>query len=379
MAAGIQVMQKSYFCFFENFIKEHLDMLHQSRVFIFGAGIRGCNLLWILKAYNFSDVYFVDNNAHKQGTALEECPVLSFEEASRCTKKHVFLCPVENGNSILEQLSGSGRKENEDYFDLDFSFTDYWEVISELKKQASDYTLLFGCCVLSSYILQNSRASSLGEILKTRLFSGPCKLCTLPGFYPAIYYYAIKTCMRIQNSSPQLILMLMEVSSLSPYAPMMMGTQNYQQHRCFIEQLAMMVPEDQEMQEYLQKVNERLERSKRGNSPTKAENTLEATRKIYKLKYMYQLREDDEAVIYTKKILAKMEESHVPVVLLFPPVDYQRGEQIWGECFMDKFSTVVKRMQSFLGRFSCGIIDASFIAESDMFVPPPARRISILF
>lgn len=40
MSAPIQTIQKSYFTYLENFIKEHLDMLCESRIFIFGA--RAC-------------------------------------------------------------------------------------------------------------------------------------------------------------------------------------------------------------------------------------------------------------------------------------------------------------------------------------------------
>lgn len=370
MSAPIQTIQKSYFTYLENFIKEHLDMLCESRIFIFGAGIRGGNLLWILKYYHLSDVYFVDNNVQKQGSLFENCAVLSFSEAERYAGKHIFLCPVENGGAILEQLRASGRKEGSDYFNLDFPFNDYRELVEDLKRPASEYALLFGCCVLSSYILDKAILPPLGEFLNEQIGKGICKVCTLPGFYPAIYYHAVNVCLRVQNGPPRCIVMMMEISSLSPYAPLMMGPQNYRQHERFVDQLAALAPEDGEIRQYLQKVRDRLERSLRGSSPTKAENTLEACRRVYKLKYMYHLREDDESVVYTRKILSRMKEKGVPVILLFPPVDYQRGESICGKEFTEKYAGVVKQLISFLDGHSYRWIDASFIASSDFFVPP---------
>lgn len=371
MCTGIQVIQKSFFLSLENFVTDHLELLRNARIFIFGAGIRGRNLLWVLRHHQLSDIYFVDNNIHKQGTLFEDCEVLGFPEAGAYAGKHVFLCPVENGGPILEQLAISGRKKGTDYFDLDFSFEDYQELVEDLKRPASDYTLLLGCCELSSYILAETLVPSLGKGLGEQFMQGAYKLCALPGSCPAIYYHIINTCIRIQPKIPRYVIIMIELSSLSPYAPLMIGLQNYQQHERFIEQLTTLVPEDREIQLYLQTVRERLERSKKGSSPIKAENTPEAQRRVYKLKYMYHLRETDESVVYTRKILTEMEKRGIPVLLLFPPVDFQRGEKICGEEFAENYSGIIHKLLSFLDGYAYKYIDASFIAASDFFVPPP--------
>lgn len=370
MEIEAQTLQKSYYQFLTDFVKAHIDMLRCRRIFIFGAGIRGCNLLRILKSFHLSDICFVDNNVNKQGTRMEDCPILSFHEADQYKQRHIFLCPIEHGEEILEQLKASGREENSDYFNLDFSFTDYLAVEEEIKAPAEDYSLLFGSCELSSYILTDAILPSLGEVLKEWLFQTNCKLCTLPGFYSVIYYHVIQACLKIQKRPPNFAVIVMEQSSLSPYEPLLMGEQNYRQHVQFLERLAVMMPENQELEEYLNKVRERLKRSKSGSSPTKAENTLEAQRRVYKLKYLYQLRETDESVSYTRRVLELLTEKGIPAILLFPPVDYQRGIRVCGEDFMERYSAVVERMKSFLNNLKYYSIDASFIAASEHFVPP---------
>lgn len=370
MEIEAQTLQKSYYRFLTDFIETHMNILRQARIFIFGAGVRGCNLLWVLKSFHLSDIYFVDNNVNKQGTRLENCSILSFHEADQYTQRHIFLCPIEHGEEILEQLKASGREENSDYFNLDFSFTDYLAVEEEIKTPAEDYSLLFGSCELSSYILTDAILPSLGEVLKERLFQTNCKLCTLPGFYSVIYYHVIQACLKAQKRPPKFTVIVMEQSSLSPYEPLLMGEQNYRQHVQFLERLAIMMPENQELEEYLNKVRERLKRSKSGSNPTKAENTLEAQRRVYKLKYLYQLRETDESVSYTRRILELLEEKGIPAILLFPPVDYQRGIRICGEDFMERYNAVVEQMKSFLNGLKYHSIDASFIATSEYFVPP---------
>lgn len=367
MEIEAQTLQKSYYQFLTDFIEAHIDALRQAKIFIFGAGVRGCNLLCVLRSFGLSDICFVDNNTAKQGNQLEGCAVLSFEEADQCSRNHLFLCPVEHGEAILAQLKASGRRENTDYFNLDFFFTDYLAVEEEMKAPAEDYSLLFGCCVLSSYILGDGVLPSLGEVLRERVFHGACKLCTLPGFYSTVYYFAISACLRVQKHPPKSIVIL---SSLSPYEPLMMGEQNYQQHKQFMEWLVSIIPEDVEAQEYLKKINERLKRSKKGGRPTKAENTVDAQKRVYSLKYLYRLREDDESVIYTKKILKRMNRERIPVILLFPPVDYQRGEKICGEDFKARYSAVINELRSFMSGLVYQYLDASFIATSDYFVPP---------
>lgn len=361
------VIQKSYYCYLETFIKNHLDTLQNVRVFIFGAGIRGSNLVRLLKIYGVEDVFFVDNNREKHGTVIEGCYVLDFERADDYQGRSIFLCPIEKGESILEQLASTGRKENVDYYNLDFQFTDYADLIEEIKKPVADYSWIFGCCILSSYILGEKMGISLGEVLRKKFLGVECKVGSLPGFYSTIYYYIINTLIGINK--PKFVLISMEISSLSPYAPIMMGTQNYEQHRLFINELKKISSKKEEISEYQQVVEERLKRSKR-EQMVGVQNSDEANRKVYKLKYLYKPREDDESVVYMKKILSQMEEMNVPVILVFPPIDYQRGEQLFGDEFKKQYMETKERYMSFLKGCVYHEIDASFIATSEYFVPP---------
>ena len=65
-----------------------------------------------------------------------------------------------------------------------------------------------------------------------------------------------------------------------------------------------------------------------------------------------------------------MEEMKVPVVLVFPPIDYQRGEYLFGDGFKKQYIETRERYMSFLKGYAYQEIDASFIATSEYFVPP---------
>ncbi len=361
-------IQKSYYSFLDSFIKEHLNMLLHTRVFIFGAGIRGTNLLCILKLYDVQDIFFVDNNPQKQGTEIDGCHVLSFSEANSYMEKHIFLCPIENGKEILRQLALTGRSENVDYFNLDFQFTDYLDIIEDIKYPVPDYSLAFGSCELSSNILGNKFTVSLGERLKKEILPMNCKLCTLPGFSPAMNYYIIKKAIEVNISQPGLLFLTMEISSCSPYEPLMLGKQNYIQHQLFVKELIKLEPYDNELSDYLQLIQERFKRYITGNSLMHSDDFEDIRRRVYKLKYNYNIREDDESVIYTKKILELANRNNIPVILFFPPIDYKCAETVCGVEFTTKYKLIIKSIQSFIANFSYRCIDASFIARSDNFV-----------
>lgn len=360
-------LQKSYYCYLEAFIKEHLEILRTVRVFIFGAGVRGCSLVQLLHIYDVRDIAFVDNSTEKQGKVIEGCRVLAFEQANAYQGKNLFLCPVEKGESILEQLASTGRRENVDYYNLDFLFTDYADLIEEIKKPVENYAWIFGSCELSSYVLCEKVGISLGELLREKCLGVDCKVGSLPGFYSTIYYHMFNALPEVDK--PRFVFINMELSSASPYAPMMLGTQNYEQHRQFLKELKKLSPRKDEISRYQQVVEERWERSKREHiMPT--QYSEEATRKVYRLKYLYKAREEDESVVSMKKLLSCLNERKIPVIVVLPPVDYERGEKLFGDGFKRLYMETREQYLSFLKGYTFAKIDASFIATSEYFVPP---------
>lgn len=343
-------------------------MLKKVRIFIFGAGIRGGNLLRILKLYHINNIVFVDNNPQKQGGFIEEHPVISFAEADSYLGKHIFLCQTENNGDILKQIALTGRRENVDYYNLDFQFSDYLDVIEEIKCPTHNYSFVFGNCTLSSSILGSKFSPSLGELLQQQLFSKDCKLCALPGLSSAIYYLIINTSFKIHGILPRFVFLTMELSCFSPYTPLMLGKQNYLQHKLFVEQLKQLAPFDSEVSDYFKIMEDRLLRSMTANNPVKVRYSEHSRRRVYNLKYNYAIQEDNESVIYTKKILTAMNKKKVPVILYFPPVDYMLGKTVCGEDFPIKYASIISRIKSFLVEFSYSYVDASFIAKSDCFV-----------
>ena len=363
-------IQPSYYQYLKDFVEQNLTLLRTNRVYIFGAGYRGCNLLQLLHLFQISDIVFVDNDAKKQGLKIEGCPIISFSQASLYSGKHIFLCPVENGVQILNQLKESGRAEGKDYFNLDFQTTDYLQVIEELQRPAPDYSILLGCCRLSSCILGDYLAPPLGEVLREKLYNMTYKVCALPGVDPIMDFYMILSAANLHKKLPLAVVMDLTLSSISPYEALMLETQNYRQHILFLEQFADIIPQDTEIKEYLETLCHRMERSQRRQKLKGTDQSNDSLRQVYKLKYQYNLREDNPSVICLQKILKKMNRENIPVTIIFHPIDYQRGERILGPDFSTQYASNVQKFKSFLEGYQYAFIDATFIAASEYFVPP---------
>ena len=367
------VIQKSYYDFLKKFVDAHLDILLNRRVYIFGAGPRGCNLLQLLRIYHVPDLYFVDNNPQKQGKQLDGCTVLSFSEANAHNGPCCFLCPVEGGQQILSQLAEAGYRENVDYFNLDIQLTDYIDLMKEIGRPVDEYSLAFGCCVSASNILGNKFMPSFGELLKGQLLGGnSCKICTLPGMSAPMYYYILNVSMQLHNSEKlRFVFYLIEITTFSRHSPLFVGKSNYYQSKLFLEQLIKLVPSADGLFDYYQLISERLESCVPSASPGKSFNIEKALQTVYRLKYNYSpddIDQSNESIVHLKRMLKLLNQKNVPAVLCFTPVDYMLGERILGADFTNRYHMIVQKILSMIEGYSFSCIDASFIAASDCFV-----------
>ncbi|RKJ62561.1 hypothetical protein D7Y09_13505 [bacterium 1XD42-1] len=320
--------------------------------------------------FKIPDISFVDNNPKKYGTIIDEYKVLSFPEATRYTDEHIFLCPAENSQQIMEQLNQTGRKKGIDYYDLEFYFSDYLDVIKETIRPGNGFSIAFGNCTFSSCILGDKFVLSFGERMKQQLLGERTgKVCSLPGLSAGIYYQIINILLKTYGKTHlQSVFLTMEISCFSPYTPFLLGHQVYQQHKLFLEQLLKIFPLEQELIHYTSLISERCAASLSNINPIKSFDFESACRYVYQLKYNFDIEESNESVIYTKKILQCLNNEQIPVILYFPPIDYQLGKQICGENFVENYKIIVDRIKEFLSGYSFYCIDASFLMQSDCFV-----------
>ena len=362
-------IEKSYYYYFCNFIKKHLDMLLNSRVYIFGAGIRGRNLLRVLLHFQISDIVFVDNDPQKQGEHLDDFPIISFDAANACNKKHVFLCPIEKGQLILQQLNNSGRCENKDFFNLDFQPTDYLDVLKELERPAHDDLLVFGSCDWAFYLLGDKPLVSMGDRFKQYISHDRCKVYFMPAFAQAMYYHIANGLIQMGKISKQVLLPIV-IATFSPYFPMLMKTSHFIQHNQIIEQLLRLLPSNIELSDYSRELIEIINHSVVGNGVMPAKNTSGALMKKMQLFYNFKINDKSESIGYLKKLLSLFNNHNISVMLYFPPTNYFHGESVCGESFSKILDENIKGVLSLIGKYKYDVLNLSFNYNADFFVEP---------
>lgn len=363
---------KSYFNSISDFLCHNKSKLSESVIFIFGAGTRGTDLLSILKNHDFNNIIFVDNDPNKQGTKVCDCNVISFEESRNIIGKKIYLSPSENNNAILKQLNDAGLQDNVDFFDLKIKFDDYKEVIERIKDQKESSIVLIGDCASADYVVGDGIVSDpLLEVMEKNLFCNDCKAYTFDGIDPILAYYILKADHKLSKVSPKKCTIIAGVYSLSPNYCRMLGKTNWTQIKSFIEELLQIFPGDEEILSYHEKICKFLNQSVKMKAAPKNYDNNDKKARLYKLKYNYSIREFDESIVYLKKIIKYMNDNDIEATLLFPPVNFEVGEQLCGAEFKVKYTAILDNVHSFLKEYKYNTIDASFIASSEYFVFTP--------
>lgn len=360
-------IDKSYYNFLFDFIQSNNRLLMNSKVIIFGAGIRGYNLMRILELSKITNIAFVDNDPQKQGEKINGYCIYSFDEVINVNCKSVFLCPVEKGAQIFEQLEQAGFKKNIDYFNLDNKLTDYIETIEEFKRPVKDYIIFFGSCELSSFLLSDTFDVSLAERLKQHSLPEKCKVFALPGMTQRMHYNMINALLK-NSPKPKLAVLMLEMSLVSPHAHLMLEPQYYTLHSKLIESLIDIYELDDEINEYAKIINNRLERSLGRGGLSSSPNLEDEIKRKIKLTYNYEIRGSNESVIYLIKTLELLKENNIPAIITFPPINYQLGENLCGSDFSRNYANIIKKLLTFLTAYDYDVIDASFAADSSNFI-----------
>lgn len=127
------------------------------KYYIFGAGILGKALLFVLRAYGYK-VLFIDNDLDKQGNKVEDILVISLEDYLKARDGQIIVsATIENMNIIVEQLVNHSLKRDRDFWVYD-EFVNY----------------IFP--VISTYYHERSYVS-LAQISLTERCSLKCKKC----------------------------------------------------------------------------------------------------------------------------------------------------------------------------------------------------------
>ena len=347
-------------------IEENRSSFVERDIFLFGAGIRGCLFLSFCQKKEIPVTGIVDNDKNKQGgTILSSYPIFSLQDVLTRFPNAFFIISVEISDSIIKQLIGAGKMMGRDFFSVPPMLYKSF-IHSFYTPQAR--RIFLGDCLFSTVGMSDTDMTSLGALLLEQLGSDIYKILSIHGMPMHTFYHMLDLQIKMKYSIDLVILAVNTVMFSGKK-----GQLPRAQHTPLLKEIQGQLPfYDSEFDDYIKLTEERMRRFRTdafvSNAKTAtSHNNENIVRLRTKQNYIYELHPDNESVIFLKRFIALCNVAGIRLILFFPPINYQHGENILGEQFTRQCKLNMKKLKEALLGGLYETIDMSFSLESDYF------------
>lgn len=345
-------------------VEENVDVFESRRIVVFGAGIRGTSFSILLQKMGYKDLIFTDNNSEKVGGVINQFPIVGYDKVKEM-KNIVVINSVENGFAINNQLKRDGFIENIDFFYIENHLYDLY--LQEFLKQMQTGTLIMGDCGITDISKEDSNYMNLGEMLKEQLGDNT-KVLAVHAMGMRAFYHILKAHIEYIEVPRRAVIM----ANFETFT----GKQHLlprSQHAHLMEMISNAIDnQDVELKEYVGITKERFENFKVDYfaSSQNALNHMSSDRNdrlVIRMNYMYDLHEDNECIVYMKKIADLCKNNKVELLFFIPPVNYMYAEELYGEKFTQKYQSNVKKLREITEKNGANLLDLSYLLGQDKF------------
>lgn len=366
------ISKENYFAIMKC-VKEHDELFSKNTILIFGAGIRGAEIAVILKNEGYSNIVFTDNNSEKWGGVIDGAPIISVEEALSKRNEVVYLISVEEGEPICRQLEKAGLIFGEDFFFPRPNL--YQRFMNEFKREMHDEILVMGDCMFEVISFDDKMKDSLTEIMQKKLGYENVKLLTMHGMGLPTFYHVLKA--QINNGMiPSIFAVMLNFETLTGKQHLLPRSQ----HTELIKQIVSISNDPTgELHEYEKVVEERVKNvqaeffttnkfsSNKASNNKKGEISDNASKVFFKLNYLYKLDSEMESIQYLKKIMNLAHEYNFKVLAFVPPVNYERGIELFGDRFETAYNHNLEILKNIVRDGGFSLLDLSHICTKELF------------
>lgn len=345
-------------------VEEHSKMFGQKQIVIFGAGIRGTAFSILLQKFGYDNIVFTDNNSDKIGGFINQFPIIRYEEVKN-RKDIVIINSVENGFSINEQLKNDGFVENIDYFYIENHLYELY--LQEFQKTINTDIIVMGDCGITDISKDDKDYTNLGELLKNQL-GDKTKVLAVHAMGMRAFYHILKAHIGYVEV-PQKVVVMANFETFTGKQHLLPRSQ----HARLIEMVSNAVNhQDTELSEYVKVTKERFENFKVDYfvSSKNALNQMSRERNdriVVRMNYMYELQEDNECIIYMKKLVDLCKKNNIKVLFFIPPVNYMYTEELYGSKFTEKYQSNVDKLKEIVSKYGADLLDLSYLLGQDKF------------
>lgn len=336
----------------------------QKKIVIFGAGIRGTSFSILLQKFGYDNIIFTDNNSQKIGGFINQFPIVSYDEI-RNSKDIVIINSVENGFSINSQLENDGFVKDIDYFYIENHLYDLY--LKEFEKRINTDTIIMGDCGITDISKSDSDYTNLGELLKIQL-GEKTKVLAVHAMGMRAFYHVLKVHIdRIEV--PKRVVIMANFETFTGKQHLLPRSQ----HARLIEMISNSLGNsDEELSEYVEVTKERFNNFKVDYFAS-SQKTLDKMSKdkndriVIRMNYMYELKEDNECIVYMKKIINLCNRNGIKLLFFIPPANYMYAEELYGDKFSERYDANVKKLKHIIDENNAVLLDLSYLLENDKF------------
>lgn len=354
-------------------INEHKELFVNRTILIFGAGIRGAEIAVILENEGYNNILFTDNNSEKWGGVIDKYAIINVEDALSKRDEVVYLVSVEEGEPICKQLMGYGLKRDIDFF---FPKPDlYQRFINEFERNMQNEILVMGDCMFEVVSFDDSKKDSLTEIMQQKLGYENVKHLTMHGMGLPTFYHMLKG--QLNNGmKPSVFVVMLNFETLTGKQHLLPRSQHTELVKKVVE---LSSDPDGELKEYVKVVEERVKNiqaeffttnnysSGKLSNNSKGKISDNASKVFFKLNYMYKLNPEIESIMYLKRIMKLAIEKGFKVLPFVPPVNYERGIELFGKKFEEAYNYNLELLKEIISDYGFSLLDLSHICTKDLF------------
>lgn len=354
-------------------VRNNKEIFEKKQILIFGAGIRGAEFSVVLEEEGYTNLVFTDNNAEKWGGVIDGYPIISVEQALQRKKDVVYMISVEEGDSIREQLIAAGLMENKEFFYPKANL--YERFTKEFCRPMQDEILVMGDCMFEVISFHDENKDSLTDIFNQRLGDENVKLLTMHGMGMPSFYHVLKGQLNC-GYQPSVFVVMLNFETLTGKQHLLPRSQ----HTKLARMVSEMAPDfDGELKKYAELTEERVKNvqaeffttnkrsSTRVSNNSRGKISDSAAKVFFKLNYMYKLDTEMESIQYLRRIMALAKEKGFEVLPFVPPVNYQRGEELFGESFEQAYQYNLKALSAVVEEGGFHLLDLSHICARNLF------------
>lgn len=347
-------------------VEKNKELLKEKELIIFGAGIRGTSFAMLLQKLGYNQILFTDNNEQKVGGTINGIPIIDYNDVKTHRENVVIIISVENGFAIKSQLENDEFQEGINYFYIENHLYDVY--LREFLDPKYIDTLIMGDCGITDISRSDCNYTSLEEMLKLELGAERTKVLAIHAMGMRAFYHILKA--HIENISiPQRAVIMANFETFTGKQHLLPRSQ----HAKLIEMISNAIENnDEELYEYVGITRERFQNFKvdyfASSQGTLKKMTKEKNdRIVIRMNYMYELKEDNECIVYLKKIVNLCKDKKIKLLFFIPPVNYMYAEKIYGDKFTEKYSCNVKELCRIINECGSEVLDLSYLLSEDEF------------